>query len=187
MSELKPRAWVGCLGCYNDGRLTGEWFDGADVPQDMPAFDAAIWPEADDSETRRYHVLDGHEELWVMDHEGYGGFLKGECSPVTAARIAGFIESIPDYVPAEAVAAWLDNEGAPNPPESFGEIDDDFHEAYAGEHDSDRDFAQDLAEGLDMIDEKLGWPYSCIDWDYAASELLSSDYWSDGRYYFRNC
>lgn len=22
-----PRAWIGCLACYNEGRLVGDWFD----------------------------------------------------------------------------------------------------------------------------------------------------------------
>jgi hypothetical protein len=24
------RAWVGCLGCYNNGNLVGEWIDGTE-------------------------------------------------------------------------------------------------------------------------------------------------------------
>lgn len=30
-----PRAWIGCLGCYNDGRLVGEWMD-ADDAENLP-------------------------------------------------------------------------------------------------------------------------------------------------------
>lgn len=121
-----------------------------------------------------------------MDSEGFGGFLKGECSPHDAARIAEFIDAIPSYIPAEAVAAWLENSGQDALTE-WSDVEEDFNEAWAGEHDSDEDSAQDLAEELDMIDEKLGWPYSCIDWEHAARELLMSDYWSEGNYYFRSC
>lgn len=30
--ETTPRVWIGCLACYNEGRLVGDWHDalGAD-------------------------------------------------------------------------------------------------------------------------------------------------------------
>ena len=26
-TDITPRAWIGCLACYNNARLVGEWFD----------------------------------------------------------------------------------------------------------------------------------------------------------------
>ena len=26
-TDTTPRAWIGCLACYNDGRLVGDWVD----------------------------------------------------------------------------------------------------------------------------------------------------------------
>ncbi|WP_397333683.1 antirestriction protein ArdA [Ornithinimicrobium sp. INDO-MA30-4] len=26
-TDTTPRAWIGCLACYNNARLVGEWFD----------------------------------------------------------------------------------------------------------------------------------------------------------------
>lgn len=34
-----------------------------------------------------------------------------------------------------------------------------------------RDYAQELAEDRGMIPKNLSWPYTCIDWEQAASEL----------------
>lgn len=34
-----------------------------------------------------------------------------------------------------------------------------------------RDYAQELAEELDLVKEGVNWPYTCIDWDRAAREL----------------
>jgi antirestriction protein len=181
-----PRVWVGCLGCYNGGALVGEWFDATDAPQEMADFDQAISGPAG---PKLNHIAEGHvhEELWVFDREGFGSFLKGECSPSEAAGLAAFIESIPDYFPVAAVGAWLDNEGRTvDAGDSFADCEDDFAEAYQGDHATDADFAQELAEELDLVNDSVSWPYTCIDWDDAASELMN-DYWSDGQYHFRNC
>ena len=26
-TDITPLAWIGCLACYNNARLVGEWFD----------------------------------------------------------------------------------------------------------------------------------------------------------------
>lgn len=66
------QVWVGCLACYNEGRLNGNWLD----PED-----GAEWG------CSRGTPDDPHEETWVMDHEMFGSSLKGECSPSEALSI----------------------------------------------------------------------------------------------------
>lgn len=61
----------------------------------------------------------------------------------------------------------------------------DFDEAYCGEFPSDEDFAQNLAEDIGAIDPKASWPNNCIDWEYAARELMY-DYYELNGHYFRN-
>ena len=58
-------------------------------------------------------------------------------------------------------------------------------EAYSGEADSDEDFAENFANELGYLDNKTSWPHSCIDWEYAARELMW-DYTEANGYYFRN-
>jgi antirestriction protein len=62
---------------------------------------------------------------------------------------------------------------------------EDAEEAYQGEYNSDEDFAQEMAEQLGEIDKDAKWPHSCIDWEFAAKELMY-DYMTDNNYYFRN-
>lgn len=62
---------------------------------------------------------------------------------------------------------------------------DDFQEAYSGEFDSDEDFAQDMAEQTADMPKDLHWPLYCIDWTYAAKELMM-DYFEIDGYYFRS-
>lgn len=69
--------------------------------------------------------------------------------------------------------------------EPAGEFEN-FEESYAGEFKSDEDFAQDMAEQLGTVDFKnQSWPAYCIDWEYAARELMM-DYSEQDGYYFRN-
>jgi hypothetical protein len=61
----------------------------------------------------------------------------------------------------------------------------DIDEAYQGEFSSDEAFAQNLADELGCTNADDAWPKNCIDWEYAAKELMY-DYCSYGGYYFRN-
>ena len=133
IEELTPKAWVGCLACYNAGTLRGAWVNAIDAGEFVPC------------EGR------GHEEFWVMDHEGFDGFLTGECSPAQAQRIA------------ERMLEWADC--------GIEGFDPDVG-SYQGEWDSAQEFAQDLAESCGDIDREAKWPYTCIDWEAAARELM---------------
>jgi antirestriction protein len=61
----------------------------------------------------------------------------------------------------------------------------DIDEAYSGEFDNDEDFARNMADDLGVIDKNPSWPYTCIDWEQAASELMY-DYAEHNNHYFRS-
>lgn len=59
-------------------------------------------------------------------------------------------------------------------------------EAYSGEYRSDEDFAEEMAESCgDYNSREVKWPYTCIDWEQAAKEIMY-DYTEANGYYFRN-
>jgi len=60
----------------------------------------------------------------------------------------------------------------------------DVLDAYYGEYDSDEDFARSIAEELGLIKD-VQWPYTCIDWERAANDIMY-DYFESEGYYFRN-
>lgn len=62
---------------------------------------------------------------------------------------------------------------------------DQVEEAYQGFYRSDEDFAHELADQLGYIDRNVSWPYTCIDWEQAARELMY-DYVEESGHYFRN-
>lgn len=159
-----PRAWVGCLGCYNEGRLAGEWFDADSIPVDTSDWTAVSTDACSDA---------SHEELWVFDHEGFGPLLTGECSPVEARRLGELIESVPEWQ-REAFLAWVGTG------DYVADVDgpslSDFEERYAGEWDSEEDFAYQLAEDIGALPAEYSWPASHIDWERATRDLFMCDY-----------
>jgi antirestriction protein len=167
-----PRVWVGCLACYNDGRLVGEWVDATEAAEFTPC-------ERPD-----------HEEWWCFDHEGLP--ITGECSPQEAGQwadaIAGCVAET--GAPLAAVLAYADNFHADGP-----HVLDDFPEAWSGEWDTEADFAYDVAESCGYIptgEDAANNPLlTHIDWDGWTRDLFMGDYWSarnpdGGVFVFRN-
>jgi antirestriction protein len=151
-----PRAWVGCLACYNAGILRGEWFDGL---------------EAGDVTAETLHTgPTSHEELWVFDHEGYGGLIAGECSPAEAQRLAELLDEVPDGMGA-AFAAWVGYGNDPDP----ATFEDHFH----GEHESEKHYAYELADGIDLFGAAADTALETyFDWDAWTRDLFMGDHYS---------
>lgn len=166
-----PRIWVGCLACYNDGRLVGHWTDAVDY--DEGDYRATL------PERCAGFASVPHEELWVMDHEGFAGFLSGECSPTHAQEIAEAMDKIADEgYPVAAVAAW--HQYSP----TYNDITDldSFADAYCGEWGSGAEYAEELTrdcapsrEALELLDSWLG---GHVDWDAIWHDMDCSGYWT---------
>lgn len=138
LTDTTPRIWVGCLACYNNGNLTGEWFDAIDG-EDITLADVHGGAQP---------VQSGCEEIWVFDYDNLP--LRGECSPHDAARLAAVFEEVPEHE-REAFRIWVlsgehveDGEGLP----SVG----DFEERYCGEWDSFQNYAENLADDIALLD-----------------------------------
>jgi len=99
-------------------------------------------------------------------------FKKGPCDEC--------VEEVAEWlkIPEEVVREYADDIG-----------DDDLssiEEAYVGKFNDDEDFACNMADNLGSVDFKnQPWPQYCIDWEYAAREIMC-DYCSYSGYYFRN-
>ncbi len=116
--------WVGCLACYNEGRLTGEWVDASDCVGFVPC------------------TREGHEEWWVMDHEA-GSLIPGGCSPNEAYETYEHVVwLLSSSVPLEAIKAYLDNVGGSVRDLSATQLED----AYRGEYESWREYTDSMAD-----------------------------------------
>ena len=163
-----PSAWVGCLGCYNSGRLIGKWIPGNEC-DDLEA--AGLTNSAGAC------LKCGADEFWVMDHEHFSGLISGECSPMEAYEAAMKLEDVEESE-REVLAAWLGN---------GMEFDlEEMRECYAGEFDSDTDFGWDLAEATGLLSEIPDYVANYFDMEAWSRDLLLGDYWSFSGHYFRN-
>ena len=94
-----PRAWVGCLGCYNGGTLNGVWLDGTEAT----SYGEHLKTYERDGVT--FCSLCNSDEFWVFDHENFDGVLSGECSPNEAQESAELLAEAGDDL--EMFKAWI--------------------------------------------------------------------------------
>lgn len=124
-----PRAWVGCLGCYNSGDLVGKWLE-ADECADLVGAGLARSGAYDSGSPAEFCPRCGSDEFWVFDHEGLpSGVLSGECSPWQFAEIATAWESVDD---PEMVAAYVFDRGETVTAENLPELIEQAEERNTG-------------------------------------------------------
>lgn len=133
--ESKPSVWIGCLACYNEGRLIGEWYDLDEVA-------GATIQELHDAVSR---PVSDHEELWVFDHENLP--IEGECSPLDVAPWSQAYERLGDDL-WSAFCAW---EHSGDDSSEDGSLEA-FEDQYAGRWNSFEDYAKELADGIALLD-----------------------------------
>ena len=140
VTDTTPRAWIGCLACYNDARLVGEWFD-AETADEVTLAEVHCGAHRERS---------GCEELWVMDHENIP--VEGEMSPVEAAEWARVILRVSEHQ-REALCAWVAS--GSYVAEGSGELPSvpDFEERFCGIWGRFRDYAENFAEEIGLIPE----------------------------------
>lgn len=172
-----PRAWVGCLGCYNGGTLNGLWVDGS-TAADIVATNLATVESVGDYTAPRCRRCFS-DEFWVFEHENYGGLIAGECSPNEAQAAAELLESIPESE-REAFreyAAFIGKDYANY---------DDFIDAYSGQYDTAEDFARELLEGTGELNgDSLLSRY--FDYESYTRDLFYDYTITDSGHVFRSC
>ncbi|WP_024816951.1 antirestriction protein ArdA [Arthrobacter sp. 31Y] len=136
MSEYK--VWVGCLPCYNNGDLVGDWFDAGDSPQSEEEFNEAVPAHV----KLQAADVNPHEELWVFDHENSP--VEGEYSPWSAKQYAEWLGDLAESE-AEIFGRWLADNGP---------LDEDaverFRGSYMGCFEEGADYLADLYPEADL-------------------------------------
>lgn len=159
-----PRVWLGCLHCYNSGRLVGEWYDAEELYDDDD-----LGTIEDVHERAGYPAEEECEEVWGLDTDNIP--VKGEIG-VTGAKKWGERYSEVGDEDWQAYSAWV---------RDFhnGDDVDDFRDTFEGQYDSFRDYVMSQAddEGLfrgvpEIIERHFDWdsyaeeveqPYGVID------------------------
>ena len=182
-STATPKAWVGCLGCYNNGSLIGKWLDGESCADLEGAGLAKIETHGDYTAPRC--VRCGGDEFWVMDHEGYGDLLGGECSALEAQGVALAIAAIEDEgLDIVAVAAYAANMSLDLA--VFDEWKDDYEDAYIGEYKIE-DYAVQFVEDCGLLQGVADSVASYFDYEsYGRDLILGGDIWEHEGHLFWN-
>ena len=148
----QPAAWIGCLSCYNGGKLVGAWFQGS---EEIEAFEPPADCEAQ-----------GHEEFSVMDTENLPG---GEMSVIEAAERARAAEDMQAQaedvgVPVEVLHQYYeDNMGNTND----GKFQDSLESS--SQFETAEEYATEYYESTCGYDIPPGLH---IDWEGTAADLL---------------
>ena len=150
--DTTPRAWIGCLACYNAGSLVGDWFDAESA-------DEATLADVHGAHSR----ADSHEELWCFDHENIP--VQGELDPSEAAAWGQvYTEVGPERWPA--LCAWVESEGTGDLPDIS-----DFEESYCGHWGSFEDYAVELADNIGLLADVPEEITRYFDWDSWTRDL----------------
>lgn len=135
-TATRPSVWIGCLLCYNSGKLIGDWYPAADA--------AGVTTSALHGRPIRPET---HEELWCMDSEGIP--VRYEMSPATATAWAEVLEGVAEYQRVPFDAWILDRDWHTDPDPA---LVNEFEEAYAGEWDDFDDYAYQHVSDMGILD-----------------------------------
>ena len=163
-----PRIYVACLKSYNAGKLHGRWIDATDTEKIHEDIQEML------AETKG-------EEWAIHDYENFGGLTISEYENIDGVvRICELIEEH-----GEAFAVFADHEGV-----KYATVDR-FEEAYCGQWDSEKDYAENLFDEL-YVHEVPNHIASYIDYEAFARDLfMCGDYFSlrgeSGQLYIFRC
>jgi len=150
-----PRIYVACLAAYNNGRLHGAWIDAAQSVEN-------IWSEV--QAMLKASPEPGAEEGAIHDYEGFGELRLSEWE--SFERVSAIGAGIDEH--GDAFSAWLSYDDSQDANDTQA-----FEDAYQGEWDSMRAYAENYAGDVGMYDaaEKTGFAYVRVDVDALARDL----------------
>lgn len=164
-----PTAWVGCLACYNSGRLKGRWItadDWKESGEHLPDVDGKYWTRSTYSNGSPFVACAkcGGDEFAVMDSENTPSVV-GESLLIWSEWVEVWGGLSDDEV--EAFLLFLDWQTG----DDLDSLLDQHRENYYGAHDSFRDFALDhFRECVDIPDH--------LD-RYLDADAIANDYQHD--------
>ena len=161
-----PSAWIGCLGCYNSGRLIGKWIPGLEC-DDLEA--AGLTDSA--GKCNRC----GADEFLALDHENFMGLLDGgEPNPQECFEAAEKLASVEDSE-QDILKAWLSN---------GMEFDlDEMRECYIGEFSTDQDMAQEYIDSTGLLNDVPDYLSRYFDIEAYARDIMHDIFEVDGHYF----
>ena len=179
----EPSIWLGCLSCYNNGKLNGKWItaEQATEPEAAETLNGLAKLETiGDYTASRCRKCFG-DEFDVMDHQ----LIPKSCA--TAKDFYDNAEQLAKLHNAGELALLVILAGALDPAGlmSLDELAEYHENNYYGEHDTDKDFAEHYADEVGDTASVPEHMQNYIDYEYYAKELLY-DFMSEAGHYWRN-
>jgi antirestriction protein len=169
--KTETRIYVGTYAKYNDGNLAGKWLTMQDYSDADELFEAM----------KELHDDEDGPEFMIQDSEGFlSDKIDESLSIADMAALYNVFDAVENsHLDPEVIEAYADNMGSDIDEDTVSDCED----CYCGQYNSDADFAEDLADQLGYLDKNVSWPYNCIDWEWAARELMYDHFESNGHYF----
>lgn len=154
-----PRIYVASLSDYNAGRLHGRWIDAAQDAEDIHEEVREMLAQSPEpiAEEWAIHDYDGFHGLKIDEYESF-------------EKVAELAQLIEEH--GEAYAKFAEYVGA-----EYATAES-FEDAYRGKYDSERAFAEDLAEEVGMFHGVNDSVANYFDYDSFAHDLFMGDCFS---------
>lgn len=161
-----PSAWIGCLGCYNSGRLVGRWIPGIEC-DDLESVGLT------DSAGKCKQC--GADEFLALDHENFMGLLDGgEPNPMECYEMALKLADVAEYE-REILVAWLSN--------GMNFDLDEMRECYIGEYSSDEDMAREYIDSTGLLSDVPDHLSRYFDFESYARDMMFDMFAVNGHYF----
>ena len=188
----EPAIWLGCLSCYNNGRLNGKWItaEQAAEPEAAETLNGLATLETTTGLTNldiagNYTVSRCRkcfgDEFDVMDHQ----LIPKSCA--TAKDFYENAEQLAELHNDDKLGLLVILAGALDPAGlmSLDELAEYHENCYYGEHDTETAFAEHYADEVGDTASVPEHMRNYIDYEYYARELLY-DFMSEAGHYWRN-
>ncbi|MGO3833095.1 MAG: antirestriction protein ArdA [Microbacteriaceae bacterium] len=136
--DFTPRAWVGCLACYNAGELVGQWCEARN---------------AHDITLEKVHssaagILSSCEELWCFDTENIP--VAREMSPHEAAQWGEVFDEVDEHL-WPAFHAWIQSGDYSTQHGSDLPAVNTFIDNYLGDYESFASYLRQHADDMGLL------------------------------------
>lgn len=157
VQDLTPRAWIGCVACYNSGRLVGEWF-GAGNASDVTLSEV---------HGGQAQILSGCEELWCFDTENIP--VDRELSPHEAKQWGEVFNEVDEHL-WPALHAWVRSGVYMAQSNSDVPVTGDFIDSYMGEHETFTSYLQEYLNDIGLLADAPELAQRYFDWERFARD-----------------
>lgn len=161
---METQIYVGTYAKYNNGSIAGDWLTLSDYADKKEFYEACA----------KLHEDEDDPEFMFQDTDGehFGMITESDIDD----DLFDLVHSL-DEDEAEIYAAYRKN---------FDGSWSDCQDRYQGSYESDEAFAEYMAEQCGDYPRQVSWPYTCIDWEWAARELMYDCIEENGHYFINN-